>query len=389
VLPSRFDDTSIRHGVTPAIVPPMSAIEYGPLAPLLDDPTLTEIMVNGHREVYVERGGVIEATDVRFADEQELITLVEQVAAYVGRRASAQDAMLDARLPDGSRVNVVLPPLSLSGPVVTIRRFVPGGITAEDMIDRNSATPAAIDFLHACVLARRNMLISGRSGVGKTTMLNILSTWISDRERIITIEDSAELQLSQPHWVRLETRPADMNGRHEATSRHLVRNALRMRPDRIIIGEVRGGEALDMLQAMNTGHDGSMSTVHANSSRDALYRLETLVLMAGVDLPQRAVRDQIGTAVNLLIHLGRTEMGQRRIEQISEVVGREGDVVTLQDIFALEERTGPDGRTVEKLMPTRVRPRSLDHMVAVKDSLPPGLHRVYPDPRLTAGESAA
>ncbi|HEV7678143.1 MAG TPA: CpaF family protein [Candidatus Dormibacteraeota bacterium] len=367
----------------------MSAIEYGPLAPLLDDPTLTEIMVNGHREVYVERGGVIEATDVRFADEGELITLIEQVAAYVGRRASAQDAMLDARLPDGSRVNVVLPPLSLSGPVVTIRRFVPGGVTAEDLIDRNSATPAAIDFLHACVLARRNMLISGRSGVGKTTMLNILSKWIADRERIITIEDSAELQLSQPHWVRLETRPADMNGRHEATSRHLVRNALRMRPDRIVIGEVRGGEALDMLQAMNTGHDGSMSTIHANSSRDALYRLETLVLMAGVDLPQRAVRDQIATAVNLLIHLGRTDMGQRRIEQISEVVGREGDVVTLQDIFTMQSRTEPDGRTVEKLMPTRVRPLALDHMVSVKDSLPPGLHRVYPDPRLTASESAA
>ncbi len=367
----------------------MSAIEFGPLAELLEDSSLSEIMVNGHREIFVERGGVIETTDLRFNDEAELVTLIEQIAAFVGRRVSAEEAMLDARLPDGSRVNVIMPPLSLSGPVLTVRRFAPGGLSADDLIDSNSATPAAIDFLRSCVVSHRNIVVSGRSGVGKTTMLNILSRWIPDRERIISIEDSAELQLSQPHWVRLETRPADMSGRYEASPRHLMRNALRMRPDRIVVGEVRGGEALDMLQAMNTGHDGSMSTVHANSPRDALYRLETLVLMAGVELPQRAVRDQMGTAVNVLVHLGRTETGQRRIEQISEVVGREGDVVTLQDIFTLQERTEADGRTVERLLPTRVRPRSLDHMVAVKDSLPPGLLRVFPDPRLVASQPAA
>jgi pilus assembly protein CpaF len=366
----------------------VSAIDFGPVAPLLDDPTLTEIMVNGHREIYVERAGMLESTDLRFDDEQELITLIEQIAAYVGRRISAQEAMLDARLPDGSRVNVILPPLSLSGPVVTIRRFAQGGITAEDLVRTNSSTQAAIDFMHACVVARRNILVSGRTGGGKTTLLNILSRWIPDRERIITIEDSAELQLIQPHWVRLETRPADMNGRHEATQRHLVRNSLRMRPDRIVVGEVRGGEALDMLQAMNTGHDGSMSTVHANSARDALYRLETLVLMSGLELPQRAVRDQIGSAINVLIHLGRTEAGQRRVEQISEIVGREGEVVTMQDIFTLQRRTEADGRVMERLLPTRVRPRSLDHMVSVKDSLPPGLMRVFPDPRLVSTPAA-
>jgi pilus assembly protein CpaF len=360
----------------------VSAIDFGPVAQLLDDPSLTEIMINGHREIYVERAGVIEATDMRFADEHELVTLIEQIAAFVGRRVSAQEAMLDARLPDGSRVNVILPPLSLSGPVVTIRRFAQGGITAEDLVRTNSSTQAANDFMHACVVARRNILVSGRTGAGKTTLLNILSRWIPDRERIITVEDSAELQLSQPHWIRLETRPADMNGRHEATQRHLVRNSLRMRPDRIVVGEVRGGEALDMLQAMNTGHDGSMSTVHANSARDALYRLETLVLMSGLELPQRAVRDQIGTAINVLIHLGRTEAGQRRVEQISEIVGREGEVVTMQDIFTLQRRTEADGTTSERLLPTRVRPHSLDHMVSVKEWLPAGLMRVFPDPRL-------
>ena len=366
----------------------MSGIEFGPLAPLLEDPTLTEIMVNGHREIYLERGGRIERTDQAFEDEADLISLIEQIAAFVGRRVSAQDAMLDARLPDGSRVNVVLPPLSLSGPVVTIRRFAKGGLSADDLVGNNTATGAALDFLHGCVVSRRNILVSGRTGAGKTTLLNILSRWIPDRERIITIEDSAELQLDQPHWIRLETRPADMSGRHEATQRHLVRNSLRMRPDRILVGEVRGGEALDMLQAMNTGHDGSMSTIHANSARDALYRLETLVLMAGLDLPQRAVRDQVGSAINVLVHLGRTDAGQRRIESISEIVGREGDVVTMQDIFTMQPRTDADGTKVERLMPTRVRPRSLDSMVAVKESLPPGLVRVFPDPRLVVNSAA-
>jgi pilus assembly protein CpaF len=366
----------------------VSALEFGPLAPLLDDPSLTEIMVNGWREIYVERAGGIEPTDLRFTDEQELITLIEQVAAFVGRRVSAQDAMLDARLPDGSRVNVIMPPLSLSGPVLTIRRFTRGGFTADDLISNNTSTVGALDFLQACVVARRNILVSGRTGVGKTTLLNILSRWVPDRERIITIEDSAELQLSQPHWVRLETRPPDMNGRFEATTRHLLRNSLRMRPDRIVVGEVRGGEALDMLQAMNTGHDGSMSTVHANSPRDALYRLETLVLMAGLDLPQRAIRDQIGTAIHVMVHLGRAEGGLRRIERISEVVGREGEVVTTQDVFTLQRTDGENGTGTERLLPTRVRPRSLDHMIAVRDLLPPGLLRVFPDARLVSNPAA-
>jgi pilus assembly protein CpaF len=296
--------------------------------------------------------------------------------------------MLDARLPDGSRVNVIMPPLSLSGPVLTIRRFTPGGLSAVDLVDNNTCSQAALDFLHACVVARRNILISGRTGVGKTTLLNVLSRWIPDNQRIITIEDSAELQLSQPHWVRLETRPADMHGRNEVTTRHLLRNSLRMRPDRIVVGECRGGEALDMLQAMNTGHDGSMSTVHANSPRDALYRLETLVLMAGLDLPQRAVRDQIGTALHVLVHLDRTETGQRRIERITEVVGREGEVVTTQDVFTLQGGDSDNGHGVERLMPTRVRPRALDHMIAVRDSLPSGLLRVYPDSRLVSTPAA-
>jgi pilus assembly protein CpaF len=366
----------------------VSAIEFGPLAPLLEDASLTEIMVNGYREIFVERGGKLDATDLRFTDEHELITLIEQIAAYVGRRVSSQDAMLDARLPDGSRVNVIMPPLSLNGPTLTIRRFSPGGLNADDLVGNHTASQAALDFLNACVVARRNVLVSGRTGVGKTTLLNILSRWIPDRERIITIEDSAELQLSQPHWVRLETRPEDMNGRYEATTRHLLRNSLRMRPDRIVVGEVRGGEALDMLQAMNTGHDGSMSTVHANSPRDALYRLETLVLMAGLDLPQRAIRDQIGTAIHVLVHLGRTEAGGRRVEKISEVVGREGEVVTTQDVFTLQRTDGENGHGRERLMPTRVRPRALDHMVAVRDQLPPGLLRVFPDARLLKSPAA-
>ncbi len=367
----------------------MSAIQFGPLARLLDDASLTEIMVNGSQEIYVERQGVIEPTDLRFRDEEELVALIEQIAAFVGRRVSAQEAMLDARLPDGSRVNVILPPLSLSGPVLTIRRFLLGGLSASDLLDNNTCTEGALDFLQACVLARRNIIISGRTGVGKTTLLNVLSRWIPANQRIITIEDSAELQLEQPHWVRLETRPADMHGKNEVSTRHLLRNSLRMRPDRIVVGEVRGGEALDMLQAMNTGHDGSMSTVHANSPRDALYRLETLVLMAGLDLPQRAVRDQLGTAVHLLVHLGRTEAGQRRIEKITEVVGREGEVVTTQDVFSLQRPDGDHGTGTERLLPTRVRPRALDHMVAVRDRLPAGLLRVFPDSRLASTTAAA
>ena len=364
--------------------PGVSGIEYGPILPLIEDPVLTEIMINGPEEVWVEREGRLHLTTVRFPGEAALVALIDQIAAYVGRRVSPQEAMLDARLPDGSRVNVILPPLSLSGPVVTIRRFARDAISADDLVAGGSATPGAVDFLCGCVVSRRNILLSGRTGCGKTTLLNILSGWIPSSERIITIEDSAELQLRQPHWIRLETRPGDLNGRHEATTRHLLRNALRMRPDRIIIGEVRGGEALDMLQAMTTGHDGSMSTIHANSPREALQRLETLTLMGGVDIPQRAVRDQIAGAINLVVHLERTATGARRIARISELVGREGEIVSMQDVFTLQERADGDGGRVERLMPTSIRPHALDAMERVRDLLPPGLAQVYPERTRTA-----
>ncbi|HEY6380137.1 MAG TPA: CpaF family protein [Candidatus Dormibacteraeota bacterium] len=350
-------------------------IDYGPLQPLLDDPSLSEIMVNGPDEVWVERDGVITRTETRFPDEATLLTFIDQVAAYVGRRVNSLDATLDARLPDGSRVNAVLPPLSLSGPIVTIRRFPKDAITAADLVSSGSATPACLDFLTACVVARRNIIISGRTGTGKTTLLNLLSAWIPPAERIITIEDSAELQLRQPHWVRLETRPPDMNGRHEASTRDLVRNSLRMRPDRIIVGEVRGGEAFDMLQAMNTGHDGSMSTVHANSARDGLSRLESLILLCGLDLPLRVARDQLASSLHLLVHLERSEAGVRRIAQVVEIVGREGEMVSTQDVFVTEG---------DRLVTTRVRPKALDAMVAVRHQLPAGLHQVFRDPRLLA-----
>jgi pilus assembly protein CpaF len=310
------------------------------------------------------------------------------MVAEVGRRVDESSPMVDARMPDGSRVNAVIPPLSLSGPLMTIRRFGSERLQVADLIRVGTLTPETAELLERCVEARLNILISGGTGAGKTTLLNALSASIPDTERIVTIEDAAELRLVQRHVLRLECRPPNIEGEGEVTTRDLVRNSLRMRPDRIVVGEVRGGEALDMLQAMNTGHDGSMSTVHANSPRDALYRLETLVLMAGLDLPQRAIRDQIGTAIHLLVHLGRTETGLRRVERITEVVGREGEVVTTQDVFTLQRTDGENGTGAERLMPTRVRPQALDHMVAVRDSLPPGLVRVYPDSRLAASPAA-
>ena len=360
-----------------------SRIAYGPLHTILADPSVTEIMVNGHEEIWVEREGTLHRTDLTFESEAALRRLIDDIAHFVGRRVDRHQATLDARLPDGSRVNVILPPLSLSGPVVTVRRFPDDPIQAEQLVERGSAPRQVIDFLHACVVAHRSVLISGRTGSGKTTLLNILSGWIPDGERIISIEDSAELQLRKPHWVRLETRPADADGHHEATQRDLVRNSLRMRPDRILVGEVRGREAFDMLTAMNTGHDGSMSTIHANTPRDALARLETLVLMSGLEIPQRVARDLIASALHVMIHIGRTETGLRRVECVSEVVGREGEVITTQDIFALREmRSG--GAIREVLAETGVRPRSLDAMVPVRHLLPPGLVRIWPDPRLIA-----
>jgi pilus assembly protein CpaF len=356
------------------------AFNYGPLAALMGDPAVTEIMVNGHREIWIERAGQLMRTDAVFENEADLMSLIWEIAVYVGRHVSRDEPMLDARLPDGSRVNAILPPLSLCGPVMTVRRFNAEKVGAEDLIASGSISASALDFLAGCVISRRNILISGGTGAGKTTMLNLLSSHIPAGERIITIEDAAELQLHQPHWVRLETRPPDRGGAHEVTTRDLVRNSLRMRPDRIVVGECRGGEALDMLQAMNTGHEGSMSTVHANSPRDALQRLETLCLMAGIELPHRVLRDHIGSALHLVIQLDRDPGGHRRVVQISEIVGREGEVVTMQDVFTMQ---APDGGGPERLWPTRVRPRSLDAMVPVRHLLPPRLTRLYPDPRLT------
>jgi pilus assembly protein CpaF len=361
----------------------MGTIEYGPLAKLMSDPSVTEIMVNGYDDIWVERGGKLQPTELQFTSETALLVMISQIAAYVGRRISPEEAMLDARLPDGSRVNVILPPLSLSGAVVTIRRFAKDVMSASDLIRSGSATAAALDFLCGCVLAKRSILISGRTGTGKTTLLNILSAWVPAGERIITIEDAAELQLRQPHWIRLESRPADGDGRNGVPIRALLRNSLRMRPDRIVVGEVRGGEALDMLQAMSTGHEGSLGTIHANNPRDALQRLETLMLMAGLEMPQAAARDQIASALNVIVHVDRTDTGQRRIDRIAEIVGREGDKVTMQDVFVVERRT-EHGPKADRLVPTGIRPRSLDSMVTVRDDLPPGLLRVFPDPRLAA-----
>ena len=359
-------------------------LDLGPLQVVLDDPEVTEIMVNRYDEIWIERGGELFHTNLRFANEHAVRRLAEQVALFSGRNISEREPMLDARLPDGSRLNAVYPPLSLGGPVLTIRRFPERAMSPDDLVQRGSLSPPAVDFLHGCVVARRSILISGGTGSGKTTFLNALSTFIPNQDRIVTIEDTAELRLNQPHWIRLESRGGSFgNERDEVTIRDLLRNSLRMRPDRIVVGEVRGGEAFDMLQAMTTGHDGSLSTIHANSPRDALARLETLVLMSGVDVPQRAVRDQIASAVQVLVHLERGLDGVRRVAQISEIVGREGEVVTMQDIFKLDEHRAGDGSIRRVLVNLPVRPRSLDAMVAVREQLPAGLLNLYPDPALS------
>ncbi len=358
-----------------------SVIDYGPLSGLMADPAVTEIMVNGHREVYVEREGHLMRTDVTFESERALMSLIGQVASYVGRAISRDDAMLDARLPDGSRVNAIVPPLSLNGPALTIRRFGAETVAGEELVRSGSISAAALDFLAGCVISRRSILISGRTGAGKTTLLNVLSGFIPEGERIITIEDAAELKLRQPHWVRLETRPPDTRGGHEVTARNLVRNSLRMRPDRIVVGECRGGEALDMLQALNTGHEGSMSTIHANSTRDALQRLETLTLMAGIEVPHRVVRDQIGNAIHVVVHLDREHDGHRQVMEISEIVGREGEVVAMQTVFSCEGDIPAGG---QRLQATAIRPRSLDAMIPVRHLLPVTLAQRYHDPRLAA-----
>jgi pilus assembly protein CpaF len=306
---------------------------YGPLEPFLRDETITEIMVNGARDVYIERDGVIEPADVSFSDDAHVLRIIDRIVSQVGRRVDEASPMVDARLPDGSRVNAIIPPLALRGPTLTIRKFSQDPYTLADLAAFGSLTPSAATFLGACVRGKVNVLISGGTGSGKTTLLNALSAFVPGNERIVTIEDAAELQLQQRHVVALESRPPNVEGEGEVRIRELVRNALRMRPDRIIVGEVRGAETLDMLQAMNTGHEGSLTTIHANTPRDAVHRLEMLVLMGGVELPVRAIREQIASAFDLIVHLVRLVDGSRRVSRITEVSGLEGDVVTLQDLF--------------------------------------------------------
>jgi pilus assembly protein CpaF len=337
---------------------------YGPLQPLLDDPEVTEIMVNGPYQVYVERHGKIEMTSVRFRDERHLMRIIEKILLPLGKRVDERVPMVDARLPDGSRVNVVISPVSLNGPCVTIRKFSRDPFTMSDLISFGTLTPEAAQFLQAAVQAKLNILITGGTASGKTTLLNVLSAFIPNDERIITIEDTAELQLRQDHVVRLEARPPNIEGVGEVTIRDLVRNALRMRPDRIIVGECRGGEALDMLQAMNTGHEGSMTTIHANNPREALSRLETMVLMAGMDLPVRAIREQIAGAIDLIVHMARLRDGSRKVMQISEITGMEGDVVTMQDLFVFEHEGFDEmGRIRGRLRPTGLRPKCYERIL--------------------------
>jgi pilus assembly protein CpaF len=333
---------------------------HGPLERLLSDDSVSEIMVNGPHDIWVERQGRLYQTSVQFSDESHLRRIINKMVAQVGRRIDESSPMVDARLPDGSRVNAVIPPLSLSGPLVTIRKFSNKRLDLNEMIRLGTLSSDTVDFLQRCVLAELNVLISGGTGSGKTTLLNALSAAISDTERIVTIEDAAELQMKQNHVLRLESRPKNIEGQGEITIRALVRNALRMRPDRIIVGEVRGAEALDMLQAMNTGHDGSLTTVHANSPRDALARIETMVLMAGYDLPLRAIRQQVASALDLIIHLERLEDGTRRVTAITEVQRMESEVITLQDIFEFKvERVTPERVVIGELGATGLRPTFL------------------------------
>jgi pilus assembly protein CpaF len=346
---------------------------YGPLEPLLRDDTITEIMVNGPKKVYIERNGKIERTNVVFEDDEHLMRIIERIVAPLGRRVDESMPYVDARLPDGSRVNIVIPPISLIGPVVTIRKFYRTPLTVEDLIRLGSATPEVMEFLKACVQAKINIVVSGGTGSGKTTLLNILSGFIPEGERIITIENAAELQLRQEHVVTLETRPPNIEGKGEITMRDLVINALRMRPDRIIVGECRGGEAFDMLQAMNTGHEGSMTTIHANSPRDALARLENMVLMAGTDLPHRAIREQIAMAIDLIVQTARMRDGSRKIVSVTEVQGLEGEVITTTELFKFEHYGMEGGKIVGRLVPTGIRPRFIDRLEEAGIRLPPSI----------------
>lgn len=345
----------------------------GPLQPLLEDESITEIMVNGAKNIYIERKGKIHRVPVTFENNEHVMRIIDRIVAPLGRRIDEASPYVDARLQDGSRVNAVIPPISLVGPVLTIRKFAKNPITVDQLIQFGSISQEALQFLKACVEARLNIVISGGTGSGKTTLLNILSGFIPNDERIVTIENAAELQLRQEHVVTLESRPPNIEGRGEITIRHLVINSLRMRPDRIIVGEIRDEAALDMLQAMNTGHDGSMTTLHSNGPRDTLSRLETMTLMAGMDLPSRAIREQVSSAIDLVVHQDRMRDGTRKVVNITEVSGMEGDVITMTDIFVFEQSGIENGRIVGRLRPTGLRPKFMDQIEAAGIHLPPSI----------------
>jgi pilus assembly protein CpaF len=346
---------------------------FGPLEPLLADPSITEVMVNGPKSIYVERGGKIERVSATFENNDHVMRIIDRIVAPLGRRVDESSPTVDARLPDGSRVNAVIPPISLVGPTLTIRKFSKVPLTIENLIEYGSITPEVVEFSKACVYSRMNIVISGGTGSGKTTLLNIMSGFIPNDERIVTIENAAELQLRQEHVVTLESRPPNIEGRGEVSIRDLVINCLRMRPDRIVVGECRGPEALDMLQAMNTGHDGSLTTAHSNSPRDTLARLETMVLMAGMDLPSRAIREQIASAVQLIIHESRMRDGTRKVTYVTEVQGMEGDVIVLSDIFIFEQTGVEGGKVIGRLRPTGIRPRFMSEIEAAGIHLPPNI----------------
>jgi pilus assembly protein CpaF len=340
------------------------------LEPLLADEEITEIMTVGAKNVYIERKGKIHRVPVTFESEEHLMRIIDRIVAPLGRRIDESSPMVDARLPDGSRVNAVIPPVAIDGPALTIRKFSKVPLSVQDIINFGTITPECIEFLRACVIARYNIIISGGTGSGKTTFLNIMSQYIPEDERIVTIENAAELQLRQEHVVRLESRPPNIEGRGEITIRDLVVNSLRMRPDRIIVGEARSGEALDMIQAMNTGHEGSMSTVHSNSPRDTLARMETMCLMAGMDLPQRAIREQISAAVDMIVHQDRMRDGTRKVTRVTEIQGMEGNVVTMSDIFEFVQTGLDEGTVLGRLQPTGLRPKKIDRIYDAGIQLP-------------------
>jgi len=346
---------------------------FGPLQPLLEDNDITEVMINGAKSCYFEKAGKIHRAPITFESDEHVMRIIDRIVAPLGRRIDESSPYVDARLPDGSRVNAVIPPISLVGPCLTIRKFSKDPFTVEQLIDFGSLTPSSVLFMEAAVKSRFNIIISGGTGSGKTTLLNVLSGFIPNDERIITVENAAELQMRQDHVVTLESRPPNIEGRGEVTIRQLVINTLRMRPDRIIVGEIRGEESLDMLQAMNTGHDGSLTTAHSNSPRDTLSRVETMALMAGMDLPVRAIREQIASAIDLIIHQSRMQDGTRKVTNVSEVIGMEGDVITMQDVFRFEQTAIEDGKVLGELVPTGLRPKFMEKIEAHGIHLPPSI----------------